>query len=119
MEVGNPGRSQTKGEISEKAIGHFHVPNDMLPWTFRLLQVKELPAWANTSCVSIRDVIQVTATLRVFPNMVSTCLICILSYACVSIIRGVFSCIDFWCFDHFKRHDVMWSTKWNCPFSLF
>ncbi|KAB1201338.1 Tyrosyl-DNA phosphodiesterase 1 [Morella rubra] len=68
VEVGNPGRSQTKGEISEKAIGHFHVLNDMLPWTFRLLQVKELPAWSNTSCVSIRDVIQGDILLAVLSN---------------------------------------------------
>lgn len=58
--VENSGQSQSKGESSEKAIQHFQVPNDKLPWTFRLLQVKGLPAWANTSCVSIGDVIQVT-----------------------------------------------------------
>lgn len=42
-----------------EAIRHFRVPNDKLPQTFRLLNVQGLPQWANTSCVSIRDVIQV------------------------------------------------------------
>lgn len=42
-----------------EAIRHFSAPNNKLPLTFRLLRVKDLPAWANTSSVSIRDVIQV------------------------------------------------------------
>ena len=42
-----------------EAIRHFSVPYDKSPLTFRLLRVKDLPAWANTSSVSIRDVIQV------------------------------------------------------------
>jgi hypothetical protein len=66
MVVENSGKAQSKGESGEKAIQHFHVPNDKLPWTFRLLQVKGLPAWANTSCVSIRDVIQVLICKGVF-----------------------------------------------------
>lgn len=43
----------------EEAIRDFHVADDQMPCTFRLLRVKELPPWANTSCVSISDVIQV------------------------------------------------------------
>ena len=58
--VGNSGQSKSKGESCEEAIRDFRVSNDKLPSTFRLLRVKELPAWANTSCVSIGDVIQVT-----------------------------------------------------------
>lgn len=46
-------------DTSAEAIRHFHVPNDELPSTFRLLNVKGLPKWANTSCVSINGVIQV------------------------------------------------------------
>lgn len=42
-----------------EAICHFSIPSDKLPLTYRLLQVKGLPAWANQSSVSIRDVIQV------------------------------------------------------------
>lgn len=43
----------------EEAIRDFHVPDDQIPCTFRLLRVQGLPPWANTSCVSIGDVIQV------------------------------------------------------------
>ncbi|KAJ1408104.1 SMAD/FHA domain superfamily [Sesbania bispinosa] len=43
----------------QEAIRDFHVPNDKIPSTFRLLRVQGLPSWANTSCVSINDVIQV------------------------------------------------------------
>lgn len=43
----------------EEAIRDFHVVEDQIPCTFRLLRVQRLPAWANTSCVSISDVIQV------------------------------------------------------------
>jgi len=43
-----------------EAIRNFHVPNDQIPSTFRLLRVQGLPQWANTSCVSIGDVIQVS-----------------------------------------------------------
>ncbi|KAJ1408107.1 Tyrosyl-DNA phosphodiesterase I [Sesbania bispinosa] len=42
----------------QEAIRDFHVPNDKIPSTFRLLRVQGLPSWANTSCVSINDVIQ-------------------------------------------------------------
>ncbi|KAJ6706885.1 TYROSYL-DNA PHOSPHODIESTERASE 1 [Salix viminalis] len=42
----------------EEAIRDFVVSEDELGLTFRPLRVKELPAWANTSCVSINDVIK-------------------------------------------------------------
>lgn len=42
-----------------EAIRNFHVPEELSPCTFRLLRVQGLPAWANTSCVSIEDVIEV------------------------------------------------------------
>lgn len=51
--------SQRSEDSSVEAIRNFHVPNDQIPSTFRLLRVKGLPPWANTSCVSISDVIQV------------------------------------------------------------
>ena len=56
---GNSGGSLSKRDSDEEAIRHFCVSHDKLPLTFRLLRVKELPQWANTSCVSIADVIQV------------------------------------------------------------
>ncbi|KAL1205929.1 Tyrosyl-DNA phosphodiesterase 1 [Cardamine amara subsp. amara] len=61
-----------KAEIHEEdddsveAIRRFVPPNEKLPSTFRLLNVNGLPDWANTSCVSINDVIEgeiVTAIL--------------------------------------------------------
>ena len=48
-------------EVENSGKYDFRVSNDKLPWTFRLLRVRELPAWSNTSCVSIGDVIQVLA----------------------------------------------------------
>lgn len=55
MESGGPPRNCE----DEEAIRDFGVSEDELALTFRLLRVKELPAWANTSCVSINDVIKV------------------------------------------------------------
>lgn len=66
--VGNSGQSKSKGECREEAIRDFRVSNDKLPSTFRLLRVKELPAWANTSCVSIGDVIQGDILIAVLSN---------------------------------------------------
>lgn len=51
-----------------EAVRHFNIPNEKLPHTFRLLRVQGLPAWANTSAVSIDDVIQVRDQLE-FPLM--------------------------------------------------
>lgn len=44
---------------NSEAIRHFSVCKDKVPSTFRLLRVQGLPAWANTSSVSIGDVIRV------------------------------------------------------------
>ncbi|KAA8519997.1 hypothetical protein F0562_014253 [Nyssa sinensis] len=55
-------------ESSLEAIRHFNVPNDKLPLTFRLLQVQGLPAWANTSSVSIGDVIQGNVLIAILSN---------------------------------------------------
>lgn len=55
--------SGNSGDSDGEAIRHFQVPKDKLPLTFRLLRVQALPQWANTSCVSIEDVIEVTIIL--------------------------------------------------------
>ncbi|XP_031129904.1 tyrosyl-DNA phosphodiesterase 1 [Ipomoea triloba] len=55
-------------ESSEEAIRHFVVPKDKLPQTFRLLRVRELPAWANTNAVSIHDVIQGDVLVAILSN---------------------------------------------------
>ncbi|KAJ9136304.1 hypothetical protein P3X46_033396 [Hevea brasiliensis] len=54
--------------ICEEDIRKFRVPNDNLPLTFRLLKVQGLPAWANTSCVSITDVIQGDILVAILSN---------------------------------------------------
>ncbi|PIA31917.1 hypothetical protein AQUCO_04700050v1 [Aquilegia coerulea] len=51
-----------------EAIRHFSVPKDRLPLTFQLLRVKGLPAWANTSSVSIGDVIRGNVLFAVLSN---------------------------------------------------
>lgn len=62
VKQGNLQSKSDNGGGRVEAIRHFHVPNDKLPQTFQLLNVQGLPQWANTSCVSIRDVIQVMTT---------------------------------------------------------
>ncbi|KAJ4838737.1 tyrosyl-DNA phosphodiesterase 1 [Turnera subulata] len=67
------GVSKVKGkgngvEDNEEAIRDFRIPDDKLPSTFRLLRVKELPPWANTSCVSITDVIQGDILVAILSN---------------------------------------------------
>ncbi|CAI8612455.1 unnamed protein product [Vicia faba] len=52
----------------EEAIRDFHVAEDQIPCTFRLLRVQRLPAWANTSCVSISDVIQGDILVAILSN---------------------------------------------------
>ncbi|KAJ1408098.1 Tyrosyl-DNA phosphodiesterase I [Sesbania bispinosa] len=52
----------------QEAIRDFHVPNDKIPSTFRLLRVQGLPSWANTSCVSINDVIQGDILIAILSN---------------------------------------------------
>lgn len=54
--------------MNSEAIRHFSIPKDNLPLTYRLLRVKDLPAWANTSSVSIRDVIQGDVLIAVLSN---------------------------------------------------
>ncbi|KAF9588080.1 hypothetical protein IFM89_007321, partial [Coptis chinensis] len=49
-------------------IRHFSVPKDKLPLTFQLLRVRGLPSWANTSSVSIGDVIRGNVLLAVLSN---------------------------------------------------
>ncbi|KAF5182314.1 Tyrosyl-dna phosphodiesterase [Thalictrum thalictroides] len=51
-----------------EAIRHFSVPKGRLPLTFQLLRVKGLPAWANTSSVSIGDVIRGNVLFAVLSN---------------------------------------------------
>ncbi|CAL5412027.1 unnamed protein product [Camellia sinensis] len=53
---------------SLEAIRHFNVPNEKLLSTFRLMRVKGLPAWANTSSVSIGDVIEGNVVMAVLSN---------------------------------------------------
>lgn len=59
------GRSVSERDNDMEKIRHFHVWYDKLPMTFRLLRVQKLPHWANTSCVSIGDVIEVTTELLI------------------------------------------------------
>ncbi|XP_062013416.1 tyrosyl-DNA phosphodiesterase 1 isoform X1 [Rosa rugosa] len=79
LECGENGSNlkRFKGEVEGKsddgggrveAIRHFRVPKDKLPQTFRLLNVQGLPPWANTSCVSIKDVIQGDILFAVLSN---------------------------------------------------
>ncbi|PON39438.1 Tyrosyl-DNA phosphodiesterase I [Parasponia andersonii] len=65
---GNAGSSLSKRDSNEEAIGHFCVSDDKLPLTFRLLSVRGLPQWANTFCVSIKDVIQGNILFAVLSN---------------------------------------------------
>ncbi|WJX81537.1 tyrosyl-DNA phosphodiesterase 1, variant 2 [Trifolium repens] len=53
---------------SEEAIRDFRVADDQIPSTFRLLRVQGLPPWANTSCVSISDVIQGDILVAILSN---------------------------------------------------
>ncbi|KAK7308146.1 hypothetical protein VNO77_41743 [Canavalia gladiata] len=53
---------------SSEGLRNFHVPNDRIPSTFRLLRVQGLPPWANTSCVSIGDVIQGDILIAILSN---------------------------------------------------
>ncbi|XP_027361212.1 tyrosyl-DNA phosphodiesterase 1 isoform X4 [Abrus precatorius] len=62
------GSSRSSKDSSVEAIRNFHVPNDQIPSTFRLLRVQGLPTWANTSCVSIGDVIQGDIQIAILSN---------------------------------------------------
>ena len=66
--------SSTSGN-SEEALRHFHVPDDKMPLIFRLMKVQGLPEWANTSCVSVDDVIKVILWLEALRFLGSSCLV--------------------------------------------
>ncbi|CAL9055894.1 unnamed protein product [Musa banksii] len=51
-----------------EAIRHFRVPKERLSLTFRLMQVQGLPAWANSSSVTIGDVIQGNVLVAILSN---------------------------------------------------
>ncbi|XP_010317667.1 tyrosyl-DNA phosphodiesterase 1 [Solanum lycopersicum] len=53
---------------SAEAIRQFRVPKHKLPLTFRLMRVRELPAWANSEAVSINDVIQGNVLVAILSN---------------------------------------------------
>ncbi|KAI3698104.1 hypothetical protein L6452_31216 [Arctium lappa] len=53
---------------SAEAICNFKPPKDKLPQTFRLMRVKGLQPWANTSSVSVGDVIQGNVLIAVLSN---------------------------------------------------
>lgn len=64
---------QSKTEYSSsnngsESIRSFSLSDDKLTLTFRLLRVQGLPAWANNSSVSIRDVIQGNVLVAVLSN---------------------------------------------------
>ncbi|KAH1252780.1 Tyrosyl-DNA phosphodiesterase 1 [Glycine max] len=61
-------RKSSGEDNSVEAIRNFHVPSDQIPSTFRLLHVQGLPPWANTSCVSIGDVIQGDIKVAILSN---------------------------------------------------
>lgn len=60
--------SQSSEDNSVEAIRNFRLTNDQVPTTFRLLRVQGLPSWANTSCVSIADVIQGDILVAILSN---------------------------------------------------
>ncbi|CAI9259257.1 unnamed protein product [Lactuca saligna] len=53
---------------SAEAIRNFKPSEDKIPQTFRLMKVKGLQPWANTSSVSIADVIQGNVVIAVLSN---------------------------------------------------
>lgn len=57
--MGSRRDSQSMENDSGEAILGFRNGKEKLPLTFRLMKVQGLPAWANTSAVSIGDVIEV------------------------------------------------------------
>lgn len=97
--AGSSGNSLSKRDSNEETIRHFRVSNDKLPLTFRLLRVQGLPQWANTSCVSIGDVIQVQILL-LFLKGDATCslsnIVVALSVSWVVLMFFVFCCLYDW-----------------------
>ncbi|KAI3986615.1 hypothetical protein MKX01_014153 [Papaver californicum] len=64
----NQGQTSFDSHDSCGTIPQFDVAKDKLPLGFRLLRVKELPSWANSSSVSIQDVIQGNVLVAVLSN---------------------------------------------------
>ncbi|XP_010492343.1 PREDICTED: tyrosyl-DNA phosphodiesterase 1 isoform X2 [Camelina sativa] len=62
------GEAQGDDDDDVEAIRRFVPPNEILPSTFRLLSVNGLPDWANTSCVSINDVIEGDVVAAILSN---------------------------------------------------
>ncbi|XAR53746.1 Phosphodiesterase I [Bertholletia excelsa] len=56
------------GDSSLETIRHFKVTSEKVPLTFPLLRVQGLPAWANTSSVSIQDVMQGNVLIALLSN---------------------------------------------------
>ncbi|XP_043688917.1 tyrosyl-DNA phosphodiesterase 1 isoform X2 [Telopea speciosissima] len=54
--------------LEAEAIRQFSVHKNRQPLTFRLLQVKGLPPWANSNSVSISDVIQGNVLVAILSN---------------------------------------------------
>lgn len=72
--IGGSGGSQSNAATTSASlegaepIRNFRVPKDRLSYIFRLMRVQGLPAWANTSSVSIEDVIQGNLLVAVLSN---------------------------------------------------
>ncbi|EOA23023.1 hypothetical protein CARUB_v10003786mg [Capsella rubella] len=62
------GEAQGVNDDDVEAIRRFVPPDEKLPSTFRLLSVNGLPDWANTSCVSINDVIEGDVVAAILSN---------------------------------------------------
>ncbi|KAG6532682.1 hypothetical protein ZIOFF_006532 [Zingiber officinale] len=60
--------TQVFTSCDEEAIRHYRVTTKTLPSTFRLMQVQCVPAWANTSSITIGDVIQGNALVAILSN---------------------------------------------------
>ncbi|XAR53762.1 Phosphodiesterase I [Bertholletia excelsa] len=65
---GVPHSDNLVGDNSLETIRHFKVTSEKVSLTFRLLGVQGLPAWANTSSVSVQDVIQGNVLIAVLSN---------------------------------------------------
>ncbi|CAH2072705.1 unnamed protein product [Thlaspi arvense] len=63
-------KAETQGNDDDdvEAIRRFCLPDEKLPSTFRLMNVNGLPDWANTSCVSINDVIEGDVVAAILSN---------------------------------------------------
>ncbi|GAB2231535.1 hypothetical protein Drorol1_Dr00010543 [Drosera rotundifolia] len=63
----NPKRRNVCNNL-EETVSQFNFTRDQLPLTFRLMRVQGLPAWTNTSSVSISDVIKGDVLFAVLSN---------------------------------------------------